>query len=882
MYENMSRLARSVGRKGGYMKRFERLIALLLALLMLFSLASCAAVEGVIGGILGNEENPEEDPGPDPGTDPGDDPAEDPEEDPEDDPLPPHEHSYASEWSKDESGHWRAATCEHTTLRSDEAAHSFVDGFCVCGYAEPLPPHEHSYADEWSKDESGHWHAATCEHTTLRSDEGAHVYDPVSGDCICGAHEHIYASEWIYDDGVHWHGALCEHYELRSDEAAHSFVDGFCVCGYVKPTAPHVHSFSGEWTSDENQHWHAATCEHTGLRGDLGAHEFVDGVCICGQRPHVHEFSSLWTYNNTHHWHAATCSHTTLRSDEGEHVYDPVSGNCICGAHVHVYSEEWSKDETGHWHAATCVHTELRIDEAAHFYVKDVCVCGQIEPDYGPEPADHIKNGTTIGTMTQLIKMSQYVDSEGRVCRVLQGGCSDGTYYYAFFNDSLKDSAGNHSADSASVCYKYNVATKELVAVYEGLMIEHVNDATYLPDTNEIIAVHCSPNKNLLSVFDADTMELKRKFTIDFEIYSMAYDKYEQCYWVGLSYGDSFAKLDFNFNLIQRFDGVPYGYTRQGMDVDSEYIYFSRYQPNSIIVYDKQGNLVERIGVSITSYELENIFHIGDTFYLGYYTSSKGGILYSLEMTAVVGSGNVCVDMDKDDDILTLAQRTDAEGNICKVAQCSATDGTYIYFFMNNDVKASYVSSLYKYDIASGKIVATLDGFKTGHTNDVTYNPNTRELIVAQNSPAFILTIIDAETLTVKRDITIESDIFSIAYDEVNNCYYGSNRANRGIIKLDADFKFVCELTEGESVGYTRQAIDTDGTYIYMLNSAANGVWVYRVDGTFVGFSYLLPSLDTAQSICHIGDTFYVGYNVSKAGGIIYTASIVVTEPSAE
>ena len=200
---------------------------------------------------------------------------------------------------------------------------------------------------------------------------------------------------------------------------------------------------------------------------------------------------------------------------------------------------------------------------------------------------------------------------------------------------------------------------------------------------------------------------------------------------------------------------------------------------------------------------------------------------------------------------------------------------------MNNDVNTNYISSLYKYEIATGKVVATLDGFKTGHTNDVTYNSKTRELIVAQNNPAYTLTVIDADTLAVKREITIESDIFSIAYDEVNDCYYGANRANRGITKLDAEFNFVAELTAGVSVGYTRQAIDTDGTYIYMLNSAANCIWVYKVDGTFVGMDYLLPAADTAQSICHVGDTFYIGYNQSKAGGVIYTAKIGVIEPRA-
>jgi len=647
------------------------------------------------------------------------------------------------------------------------------------------------------------------------------------------------------------------------------------------PKPPHEHTFSSEWSKDEEKHWHAATCEHSTLVEDEAEHRYENGVCVCGQEepkpPHEHTFSSEWSKDEEKHWHAATCEHSTLVEDEAEHRYE--NGVCVCGQeepkppHEHTFSSEWSKDEEKHWRAATCEHSTLVEDEAEHRYENGVCVCGQEEPDYGPEPADIIKNGTPIGTMTQLFKMSAYVDSENRNCRVLQGGCTDGTYYYAIMNDSLKDAQGNHSPDSSSTILKYEIATKKLVATYPGLMVEHANDATYRSDTNELIIAHCSPNKNLLSIFDCSTMELKRKVTIESEIYSISFDPYEKCYWVGLSYGDSFAKMDLDFKLISTYEGIPFGYTRQGMDVDSKYIYFSRYNPNCILVYDKEGNFVDRIGLSTTSYEVENIFHIGDDFYIGYYTSSAGGRLYKLELTSGGGSGEVKVDMDK---LFTFGQRTDADGNVCKVAQCSATDGVYIYLFMNNDIKTDYISSLYKYEIATGKIVATLDGFRTGHTNDVTYNSKTEELIVVHNSPAYTLTVIDAKTLEVKRTLTIKSDIYALAYDEVNDCYYGADRATRGFIRMNAEFDKTADLTEGVITPYSRQAIDTDGEYIYMLQSAANCVLVYRVDGSFVGLSYLIPSANTAQSICHFGDSFYIGYNVSKSGGILYSAEIEI------
>ena len=47
--------------------------------------------------------------------------------------------------------------------------------FTACGKNDT--GHTHTYATEWSKDETNHWYAATCEHTTEKKDLAAHVYD---------------------------------------------------------------------------------------------------------------------------------------------------------------------------------------------------------------------------------------------------------------------------------------------------------------------------------------------------------------------------------------------------------------------------------------------------------------------------------------------------------------------------------------------------------------------------------------------------------------------------------------------------------------------------------------------------------------------------------
>ncbi|MBQ0010193.1 MAG: hypothetical protein KBS76_03715, partial [Ruminococcus sp.] len=82
--------------------------------------------------------------------------------------IPATGHKYSTEWSKDESGHWHEATCEHkdTLDKKDFAAHTWNDNHVctVCGYS-----HVHSLqavaAKEATCTEAGntaYWSCAVC------------------------------------------------------------------------------------------------------------------------------------------------------------------------------------------------------------------------------------------------------------------------------------------------------------------------------------------------------------------------------------------------------------------------------------------------------------------------------------------------------------------------------------------------------------------------------------------------------------------------------------------------------------------------------------------------------------------------------------------------
>ena len=301
------------------------------------------------------------------------------------------------------------------------------------------------------------------------------------------------------------------------------------------------------------------------------------------------------------------------------------------------------------------------------------------------EPSDHITaDGAQSGKLTELLTIEAHTDASGNNCRIVQGACTDGTYYYVALNDGKSS-----SLSSVSAIRKYDLRTGDPVKTYEGLTVSHANDMTVNPDTNELFIAHNSPDFTTISVFDLETMTLKEKKTIALKIYAIAYDPSEECYWVGISGSYDFAKLDLHFKQIgNTYTGKNTGYTKQGIDVDSKYLYFAQFNTNCIIVYDKAGNFVKQINLSVgSSSEAENICHVGDTLYIGYYTSSSGGgKLYKTEIIeALAPAGSAS--MSK---WLTVDQYTDAEGNLCKVAQGGCTDGTYLYLMMNNDKKADY------------------------------------------------------------------------------------------------------------------------------------------------------------------------------------------------
>lgn len=290
-----------------------------------------------------------------------------------------HEHSYAEGWTFDSNNHWHAATCEHTDAQGDLTAHTYDSNYkcTVCGYT-----HTHSYESAWSYDADNHWKAATCAHSDVKGELAAHDFDSDGCCTTCGyrpdtqsgEHTHTFANAWTKDDTGHWHAATCGH-GVRAGFAEHTYrVFGttyICsVCNYS-----HIHSYSADWSADASGHWHDDLCGHD-TTIDFAKHTYdADGICTdCGYYDEtVHTLEEDWSSDASSHWHACTCGHD-FKFDNAAHTYDENYECTVCGyKHEHTTdSNAYDYDFGGHWHVSTCGH-DVKHGYEAHDFVNGVC-----------------------------------------------------------------------------------------------------------------------------------------------------------------------------------------------------------------------------------------------------------------------------------------------------------------------------------------------------------------------------------------------------------------------------------------------------------------------------------------------------------------------------
>lgn len=173
-------------------------------------------------------------------------------------------HTCGTDWESDnDENHYHV--CSVCSGKADVTPHSYDSGMIttpatettegvktytcsVCNHTKtetvPKLSHTHSLSEDYSKDETGHWH--TCSGCDEKVDFGAHIEN--SGTVTVQPTE---TSTGV----MTYYCSVCG-YEMRTEEISAIIPE-------------HTHSYGTEWNSDSTSHWHECSC---GDKTDIAQH----------------------------------------------------------------------------------------------------------------------------------------------------------------------------------------------------------------------------------------------------------------------------------------------------------------------------------------------------------------------------------------------------------------------------------------------------------------------------------------------------------------------------------------------------------------------------------------------------------------------------------
>ena len=142
----------------------------------------------------------------------------------------------------------------------------------AAGCKKKAPEHEHTFATEWTTDESGHWYGATCEHTDEKSGYAEHEYDNAC-DTTCNVCEAEREIEHAYDNACDTKCNVCD----AEREIEHAY-DNACdtKCNVCDAEREIEHDYKDTLTAGKTYHWYE--CEVCGVKKDEAEHEFTEEI----------------------------------------------------------------------------------------------------------------------------------------------------------------------------------------------------------------------------------------------------------------------------------------------------------------------------------------------------------------------------------------------------------------------------------------------------------------------------------------------------------------------------------------------------------------------------------------------------------------------------
>ncbi len=217
-----------------------------------------------------------------------------------------------------------------------------------------------------------------------------------------------------------------------------------------------------------------------------------------------------------------------------------------------------------------------------------------------------------------------------------------------------------------------------------------------------------------------------------------------------------------------------------------------------------------------------------------------------------------------------------------RIMQGGCTDGKYLYMAMINSghsIGQQEFCYIHKIDMQTMETVKISEAIPADHSNDLTYVPATNEIYInhCYEKPNFD-TVIDADTLEIKRVADFNFSHNSISYNEKKDVFILATRTQFRIVDRLTGEKpdgFLSYYVSG-APAYTSQGSGCDDDFIYFVFYNNNCLRVHDWTGAFVTEIEIDIKNEEPENISIVGDQIYIGCNNSKwSGGTIYKGTIV-------
>lgn len=186
-----------------------------------------------------------------------------------------------------------------------------------------------------------------------------------------------------------------------------------------------------------------------------------------------------------------------------------------------------------------------------------------------------------------------------------------------------------------------------------------------------------------------------------------------------------------------------------------------------------------------------------------------------------------------------------------------------------------------KINLKTKKLIKVSPELNISHGNDIAYNSNRKQLVVAHGAPNYkLVSFVDPDSLVIQKTVTLTlpkgtpgasdsncsnfSGITAIAYNTNHKMYVARLKSQGHIVQYDENLNAVKYVRLDKKDNYLFQCMDSYSEYMLVGQSPGNGgkeniISVYNWDGKYMS-RVSLGSTYELENVYHKNGNFYAGF----------------------